>query len=597
MSGEPDPLQDEIDGLQAALGALPDLAALEDPRRNLTQLLDAAKAAKVARDAARSEAEKQLQQGDNAIAVREYQKAIAAFQAAGSLDTQSSRLSDRVQTLLAAAEASLAAQEAARAEAAEHFSTAEACMSSKDHKGAIAAYEAAAALDVNDAKRTSSYTEGLQTARDAMSAAMEEARGHRTDGQSAVSGQDWESAIESFTAGLAVRGTHDADLTSSLQALLESAQASMAARDAARQTAEQRLADGENLLSSRNYESAIEELEAGLELDTQSEELKGRLRVVLASAREGLAAQEAARAEAAEHFSTAEACMFQHDYEAAISAYNLAATFDVNSKVLARSFRVGVNAARRALAAALDKANGMLTDGHKAVSEYDWELAIRVFAAGLAVEGVTDQKLKSQLRGGLKSSEASKAARDAAREQAQVHFDNGMNLLNDRFFEGAIEEFKAALDLDTQSNDLKKQLQKNLSSAKSKLAAQQAARAEAARLEREAAAKPQPTAEEAEAMRKAAERAEARQREDREKFEMLAAAEEARKILLVDQLKAVWTEFDQDKSGTLDASEIKRVLLRVGRTDDIDDVMRQVDKDGSTCCLSVHCCLLSTITS
>ena len=192
MSAEPDPLQDEIVGLQAALGALPDLEALEEPRRNLTQLLDAAKAAKVARDAARSEAEKQLQQGDSALAVREYKKAIAAFQAAGSLDTRSSQLSDRVQTSLASAEASLAAQEAARAEAAEHVSTAEACMSSKDHKGAIAAYEAAAALDVNDAERTSSYTEGVKTARDAMSAAVEGACGHRTDGQSAVSGQDWE---------------------------------------------------------------------------------------------------------------------------------------------------------------------------------------------------------------------------------------------------------------------------------------------------------------------------------------------------------------------------------------------------------------------
>ena len=112
-------------------------------------------------------------------------------------------------------------------------------MSSKDHKGAIAAYEAAVALDVNDAERTASYKLGVTSARDAMSAAVEEARGHLTGGQSAVSEYDWESAIESFTAGLAVQGTHDADLTSSLQESLESAQASMSARDAARGTAEQ----------------------------------------------------------------------------------------------------------------------------------------------------------------------------------------------------------------------------------------------------------------------------------------------------------------------------------------------------------------------
>eukprot|EP01043_Picozoa_sp_COSAG02_P053138 COSAG02_NODE_5827_length_4009_cov_19.149105_1_plen_200_part_10 len=136
---EADPLAAEIVGLQAALEALPDLEALEDPRRNLKQLLDAAKGAKVARDAARSDAEKHLQQGESALEARDYPKAIAAFRTAGELDTQSSRLSARVQKSLATAEASLAAQEAARAEAAEHVATAEACMSSQDHKGAIAA--------------------------------------------------------------------------------------------------------------------------------------------------------------------------------------------------------------------------------------------------------------------------------------------------------------------------------------------------------------------------------------------------------------------------------------------------------------------------
>ena len=417
-----DPLVAEIAGLQAALEALPDLEALEEPRRNLKQLLVAAKAAKVARDSARSDAEKHLQQGERALEARDYPKAIAAFRDAGGLDTQSSRLADRVQTSLAAAEASLAAQGVARAEAAEHVATAEACMSTKDHKGAIAAYEAAAALDVNDAERTSSYTSGAESARSAMDAAVEEARGHRADGQSAVSSQDWESAIESLTAGLAVKGTHDDDLTSSLQEALQSAQSSMAARDAAREKAEQHFVDGESMLSSRKYEQAIEELEAGLELDTQSEDLQGRLRAVLASAREGLDAQEAARAEAAEHVATAEACMGAHDFEAAIESYSMALSLDVNSSDLSRIFRSGALTAKKALASALEAARGMLADGQKAVAAYGWESAIELFTAGLAVDGVNDQRLKSQLRGGLKSAEASMGTRDAARVKAQDYF-------------------------------------------------------------------------------------------------------------------------------------------------------------------------------
>ncbi len=579
---EADPLAAEIVGLQAALEALPDLEALEEPRRNLKQLLDAAKGAKVARDAARSDAEKHLQQGESALEARDYPKAIAAFRTAGGLDTQSSRLSARVQKSLATAEGSLAAQEAARAEAAEHVATAEACMSSQDHKGAIAAYGAAAALDVNDAERTSSYASGVDSARGAMGAAWKKASEHRADGQSAVSSQDWESAIESFTAGLAVKGTHDDDLTSSLQESLESAQSSMAARDAARERAEQHFADGESALSSRKYETAIDELEAGLELDTQSEELKGRLQAVLTSAKEGLAAQEAARTEAAEHVATGESCMGVYDFEAAIEAYNTALNLDVNSSELSRSFRSGALTAKKALAAALEAARGMLSDAHKAVAAYGWESAIELFTAGLAVDGVSDQRLKSQLRGGLKSSEASLVARDAARVEAQKYLVKGENLLEDRLYEGAIDEFKAGLDLDTQSDELKNRLQTNLSSAKSKLAAQKAARAEAARLERETASRPEPTAEEVAAALQAAELTEARQRGDKEKIKILKAAEEDRKTRQADQLKKVWDELDQDNSGTLDASEIKRVLLRMGRTEDPNEVLKEVDRNSST---------------
>ena len=70
--------------------------------------------------------------------------------------------------------------------------------------------------------------------------------------------RDWESAIACFTAGVSIEGTHDDDLSSSLRAGLESAESSKAARDAARESAEGRLAEGDGCVSSREYGVIIE---------------------------------------------------------------------------------------------------------------------------------------------------------------------------------------------------------------------------------------------------------------------------------------------------------------------------------------------------
>ena len=157
-----------------------------------------------------------------------------ALEAGLALDTQSEDLQGRLQASLASAQAGLGAQESARKEASEHVSRAEACVSSKDYAGAIMAYEAAVALDVNDASLTSSYQSGVETSRGAMSDAVGTARGKLEEGETAVAAQDWESAIACFTAGVSIEGTHDDDLSSSLRAGLESAESSKAARDAAR---------------------------------------------------------------------------------------------------------------------------------------------------------------------------------------------------------------------------------------------------------------------------------------------------------------------------------------------------------------------------
>ena len=101
-----------------------------------------------------------------------------------------------------------------------------------------------------------------------------------------------ESAIELLGAGLAVEGTTGADeLTASLVAALESAQQAKAARDAAREEAVGQLAEGDRLTAAGDFPSAIGALEAGLALDTQSEDLQARLQQSLEAAAEQAKAQ------------------------------------------------------------------------------------------------------------------------------------------------------------------------------------------------------------------------------------------------------------------------------------------------------------------
>ena len=58
-------------------------------------------------------------------------------------------------------------------------------------------------------------------------------------------------------------------------------------------------------------------------------------------------------------------------------------------------------------------------------------------------------------------------------------------------------------------------------------------------------------------------------------------AEEERQRQLQERLEHIWKKVDKDRSGALDAGELKTVLVRMGRLDDIADVMQQVDADNS----------------
>eukprot|EP01043_Picozoa_sp_COSAG02_P044230 COSAG02_NODE_3932_length_6026_cov_5.753838_5_plen_68_part_00 len=67
-----------------------------------------------------------------------------------------------------------------------------------------------------------------------MASAVESARLKLRQGETMRKKRQWESAIETFAAGLAVKGTHDEDLTAELKAALEGAEVSISKRDTAR---------------------------------------------------------------------------------------------------------------------------------------------------------------------------------------------------------------------------------------------------------------------------------------------------------------------------------------------------------------------------
>ena len=172
-------------------------------------------------------------------------------------------------------------------------------MSSHDYVRAIDAYDAAVSLDVNDAALSAKYQSCVNTARSSLSDAVSSARSKLEAGQSYVSSRDWESAIESFRAGLAVDGVADESLMSSLRGGLESAESSKRDRLAVASNASSLLSDADAACRSRSYSSAISSLESALSLDVQNDSLAASMQESLSSAQSRLAAEESSRAEAA----------------------------------------------------------------------------------------------------------------------------------------------------------------------------------------------------------------------------------------------------------------------------------------------------------
>ena len=369
-------------------------------------------------------------------------------------------------------------------------------MEKHDYTAAAAAYRDAAAFpaalkkmrpsskanrDAHRAVRTAAagYGKEVEQAKQSLEAAVASAKAKLAEGEQAAASQNWDGALESFRAGLAVKGTGDAELTKQLEAGQESAAAALRQRDQARAAAAELLAAADAALSSRNFGAAVESLRNGLELDLQSAELSDQLQAKLGDAEAGLAAQRAARVQGEEHVSTGDQCMETKNYVGAVEAYDAAVALDVNDAQLTERYQAAAAKARQAHADALSAAQLKLEEGRRRADALEWEAAIELFRAGVAIEGTDDQSLTAQLRSGQESAQEELQARDSARDEAASLLESGKSALSARAYDRAVESLRPAALLDVQSAELSGRVQTALDQAEAGLRAQESARTDA----------------------------------------------------------------------------------------------------------------------
>ena len=288
----------------------------------LHEALESAEVARAARDAARATAALRNLEGQSAYRKRSYPSAIAAFRAALALDTQSESLAAKLTASLDAARLALAHQICARAAAEALVKQAERVLVSHesgrwmtpwqterklsaetvhrhdaiDHIAAIAAFDAAAALDVNDQALTDGYKALAAETRRKQAAVRAEAQAELEEGRRKLAAGDpegwhWEAGIDRFEAGLAVEGVQLPELRATLESALAEAEAGRDARDLARRKAKAHHEEGEAAYTARTYRESIAAFKAALALDTQSEMLRYKLTEILLIAEAALEAQ------------------------------------------------------------------------------------------------------------------------------------------------------------------------------------------------------------------------------------------------------------------------------------------------------------------
>jgi tetratricopeptide (TPR) repeat protein len=465
------------------------------------------------RDASMRQSEENLRHYNDAIAAREYERAIAALH---SLLTQlrvlgqdsTLALQKHLEGLLSLAQADLAAQESARANAASIVSSAEAASESKDYRKAIEWYTAALALDVNDPQMVQSYRDSLEGARAAEARSVvkaqldasvvarlklskaEEAMAHEewmtamnllNDGlveeeasdqvqsslrsalcqaeaslqaanhsehkramdahlsvyNEAVENNTYELAIESLQAMLAEIIPKDptSNLVAVLRELLATALADSAAAEVTRKTmleeARSKLLAAASAMKRRDFKAAVELLRVGLDyIDTDKSdegiELSASLRSTQQAAQQERRRHDAHRRIMDEKLHAYTSAAARKDYQGAIVALRtmLAEITEMDPKsellgVLEETLSKA-KAERAAQVVGRQTAHAKLTAGETAIQNGDWEAAVELLSAGLAIEHTDDEQLKASLEAALQIAQFNRKQQTARFNRKQL---------------------------------------------------------------------------------------------------------------------------------------------------------------------------------
>ncbi len=448
--------------------------------------------------------------GNKGMLTEDYDVAITKFEEAlkikkeSSVETELAKARD-LKAKKEAAEADAAAAAAKQAEFDGFIAAGEGKQSGEDYDGAIAQYEKALALNV-DNPTANSKIQGAKDAKkaaedaakaeaDAAAAAAKQAEfdGFIAAGEGKQSGEDYDGAIAQYEKALALNvdnPTANSKIQGAKDAKKAAEDAAKAEADAAAAAAKQAgfdgfIAAGEGKQSSEDYDGAIAQYEKALALNVDNPTANSKIQ----SAKDAKKAAEDAANEVAlaaekqakfdEFIAAGDGSLSSEDFDGAIAKYQSALALDVNNpkanekiqaakdQKAAYEAKLGEEAAAKLAAEKQAKFDEFITAGDVSLSSEDFDGAIAKYQSALALD-VNNPKANEKIQEAKdqKAAYEAKLGEEAAAKLAaekQAKFDEfitaGDGNLSSEDFEGAIAKYQSALALDVNNPKANEKIQ------------------------------------------------------------------------------------------------------------------------------------------
>ena len=223
---------------------------------------------------------------------------------------------------------------------------------------------------------------------------------------------EYEAAVADYTAARR-HDVNEVTLEERMRSDLSKAVATLERRNAARVASRHQLGIARASMAVESWEAAVGSCEAALDREAVYEEpgLTLELVATLLITRTELTAREEARAEAIDLSGKGETLSADGDFAAAAAAYQAGLQLDTQDAELKSELATGLH---------LAQASDQLKHGRAYMPSQAWEQAIAHFQRGLEHEPeLAGRSVLRELRTGLSSCEASKAARDVSTTYAQ----------------------------------------------------------------------------------------------------------------------------------------------------------------------------------